>query len=113
MFSQRLSILAGLVLIAGTIFAAPATATESTTVVSHIKREPISSSGLAAVGYSKRRHILEIKFVNGAVYRYLNVPPSIYRDLMSAVSKGRYYDSNIRGNYRSLRLRAAKSRTDD
>jgi len=110
MFSQRLSIFVGLVLIAATIFAAPATATDATTVVSHIKRGPISSSGLAAVGYSKRRHILEIEFVNGAIYRYLNVPPLIYRDLMSAVSKGRYYDSNIRGNYRSLRLRAAKSR---
>jgi hypothetical protein len=113
MFSQRLSILAGLVLVAGTIFVAPASATDSATVVSHIKRQPISSRGLAAAGYSKRRHILEIEFVNGAVYRYLNVPPSIYRNLMSAVSKGRYYDSNIRGNYRSLRLRAATSRTDD
>jgi KTSC domain len=113
MFSQRLSILAGLVLIAGTIFAAPATATDSITIVSHIKREPISSSALATAGYSKRRHILEIEFVNGAIYRYLDVPPSIYRDLMSAGSKARYYDSNIKGNYRSFRLRAAKSRTND
>ena len=112
MFSQRLSILAGLGLIASTILAAPATGTDSITVVSHIKRRPISSSGLAAAGYSKRRHILEVEFVNGAVYRYLDVPPSVYRDLMSAGSKARYYDSNIKGNYRSLRLRAAKSRTD-
>ena len=113
MFSQHLSILAGLGLIAGSIFAAPATAAESATIVSHIKREAISSSALAAAGYSKRRHILEIEFINGAVYRYLNVPPSVYRDLMSAGSKARFYDSNIKGNYRSLRLRAAKSRTDD
>jgi hypothetical protein len=112
MFSQRLSMLGGMLLIASTIFATPTTATESTTLVSHIKREPISSSALATVGYSKRRHILELEFVNGAVYRYLNVPPSVYRDLMSAGSKARYYDSNIKGNYRSLRLRAAKSRTD-
>src|SRR2546426_10063168 len=97
MFSQRLSMLAGAALIAGTIFAATAAATESTTVVSHIKREPISSSALATAGYSKRRHILEIEFVNGATYRYLNVPPSVYRDLMSAGSKARYYDSNIKG----------------
>jgi hypothetical protein len=113
MFSQHLSILAGLGLIAGTIFAAPATATDSIPVVSHIKREAISSSALAAAGYSKRRHILEVEFVNGAVYRYLNVPPSVYRDLMSAVSKARYYDSNIKGNYTSFRLRAARRRTDE
>lgn len=110
---QRLSFLVGFALIEAAIFAAPAIATDSITVVSHIRREPISSSALAAAGYSKRRHILEVEFVNGAVYRYLDVPPSIYRDLMSSGSKARYYDSNIKGNYPSFRLRAAKSRTDN
>ena len=100
-------------LIAGASFAPHARATESANLVSHIKREAIFSSALAAAGYSKRRHILEIEFVNGAVYRYLDVPPSVYRDLMSAGSKARFYDSNIKGNYRSLRLRAAKSRKDN
>ncbi len=43
-------------------------------IVSHIPRQPVESSAIAKIGYSKRRHILEIEFVNGAVYRYLNVP---------------------------------------
>ncbi len=85
-------------------------ATEATTaaenaVTSHIPRQTVQSSGLAAVGYSKRRHILEIKFTNGAVYRYLDVPPSVYRDLISVESKTRYYDFNIKKNYRSVRVR--------
>jgi hypothetical protein len=58
------------------------------------------------VGYSKRRHILEIEFGNGAVYRYLDVPPAVYRDLMSAASKARFYDSNVRRHYRSVVVRS-------
>ena len=73
--------------------------------VSHIPREPVQSSAIAKVGYSKRRHVLEIEFVNGAVYRYLDVPGTVYRDLMSAESKARFYDSNIRKHYRSVLVR--------
>src|SRR5579864_5613333 len=65
-------------------------------VISHIPREHVASNAIASIGYSKRRHILEIEFANGAIYRYLEVPLSIYRDLMSAESKARYYDANIK-----------------
>jgi len=74
-------------------------------VISRIPHSRINSTAIASIGYSKRRHILEIEFVNGAVYRYLEVGPSIYRELMIADSKARYYDSNIRGNYPSARVR--------
>jgi len=53
----------------------------------------------------QRRHILEIEFVNGAVYRYLGVQVTVYRDLMSAESKARFYDSNIRKHCRSVLVR--------
>src|SRR5713226_5130732 len=75
-------------------------------VTSHIPRESVVSKGIASIGYSKRLHILEIEFVNGAVYRYLQVAPSVHRDLMSADSKARYYDANIKGNYPSVRVRS-------
>jgi hypothetical protein len=81
--------------------AEPSKSRSSTPIVSHVPRQRVESSAIAAVGYSKRRHILEIEFVNGAVYRYLDVPPAVHRDLMSAVSKARFYDSNIRRHYRS------------
>ena len=76
-----------------------------TAVASHIPREAVVSKVIASIGYSKRRHILEIEFVNGAIYRYLEVAPSVYRDLISADSKARYYDTNIKGNYPSVRVR--------
>jgi hypothetical protein len=75
-------------------------------IISHIPRQPVESTAIAKIGYSKRRHILEIEFVNGAVYRYLDVPVTAYRDLMSAESKTRFYDSNVKGHYRSVLVRS-------
>ena len=82
-----------------------ATGPARTVVRSHIPRALVVSKGIASIGYSKRLHILEVEFVNGAVYRYLQVAPSVHRDLMAAGSKARYYDANIRGNYPSMRVR--------
>ena len=83
----------------------PNQANDSARIVSHIPREPVHSSAIAKVGYSKRRHVLEVEFVNGAIYRYLDVPFPVYRDLMSAESKARFYDLTIRRHYRSVRVR--------
>ena len=74
-------------------------------VISHIPRDRVTSNVIASIGYSRRRHILEIEFQNGAVYRYLEVSPSVYHDLMGADSKTRYYVTNIKGNYPSVRVR--------
>src|SRR6059058_6163209 len=65
-------------------------------IVSHIPRQPIDSTAIAKVGYSKRRHFLEIEFANGAVYRYLDVSPSVYHDLMSAKSRAQFTISTLR-----------------
>ena len=74
-------------------------------ITSRIQRQSVQSSAIAKVGYSKRHHILEIEFVNGAVYRYFDIPLSVHRDLMSAESKARFYDSNVREHYRSVLVR--------
>src|SRR5438552_10161616 len=84
-----------------------------TAVTSHIPREAVSSKVIASVGYSKRLHILEIEFVNGAVYRYLEVAPSVYRELIAADSKARYYDTSIKGSYPSVRVRPRVKQQSD
>lgn len=94
--------------LAGLCFAGTAflDATPNGDVVSHVKREAVNSSGIATIGYSKRLHALEIEFINGAIYRYFEVPPSLYRSLIAAESKARFYDQNIRGKYRSAHVRS-------
>ena len=78
---------------------------DSSHIISRIPRQRVESTAIAGVGYSRRRHILEIQFVNGAIYRYLDVPAAVHRDLMSAESKARFYDSDIRGHYHSVLVR--------
>ena len=68
----------------------------------------MDSSAIASIGYSKRLHALEIEFVNGAIYRYLDVPSSLYRELIKANSKARFYDKHIRGRYRSIHVKPRK-----
>jgi KTSC domain len=78
--------------------------------ISHIPRRAVVSVGIRSIGYSKRLHILEIEFVNGAVYRYRQVARSVYQELLTADSKARYYDKNVKGRYRSVRMRSRTKR---
>jgi len=79
-------------------------------VASRIEREPVESSALAAVGYSRSLHVLEIEFRDGLIYRYLEVPRPIYAELMAAESKARFYNKKVRGKYRCLRVRPRRAR---
>ena len=65
-----------------------------------MKRERVQSSSLAEVGYEPRGHVLEVRFRNGGLYRYYEVPRQVYRALMSAESLGAFMNHAIRGHYR-------------
>ena len=51
------------------------------------------------MGYEAESWILEIEFDSGAVYQYIGVPPRTYRELLTAESKGRYFNREIRDSY--------------
>ena len=63
---------------------------------------PVSSSNLSSVGYENGT--LQIQFHSGGLYRYINVPYSVYQGLMAAFSKGRYFRANIRRRYGERRI---------
>jgi KTSC domain len=88
----------GLLLIAAIASGAPLTTPPNAGIITRIKRVPVESTALAAVGYSKRLRALEIEFRNGAIYRYLEVAPSVYRALMNSLSKARFYQENFEAN---------------
>ena len=67
-------------------------------------RRPVESSVLAEVGYDRKRRVLEVKLVSGAVYQYLDVPAREFMALLAAESSGRYYNSNIKPNYEYRQL---------
>ncbi len=98
-------------LVALVLFLCPSQfASANPVAISRIPRAPVVSTGIRSIGYSKRSHILEIEFMNGAVYRYLQVARSVHRALMAADSKARYYDNNIKGNYPSVKMRPRPKR---
>jgi hypothetical protein len=70
-----------------------------------MRRAPVESSSLASVGYQGA--VLEVEFRNGGVYRYIDVPEEVHRRLMSAESKGRFFNFEIRDAYRCEQIAAA------
>jgi hypothetical protein len=79
------------------------------TVLSRIPRERVQSSNVASVGYSRRLQALEIEFTRGAVYRFLEVRPIVYRQLLAAQSKGHFIAEYIRDKYSFIRIRPART----
>lgn len=69
-----------------------------------MEREPVESSNLASVGYDPSTETLEIEFLNGSIYQYVNVPQSVYEQLMQEDSKGGFLNSYIKKNYFASRV---------
>ena len=65
----------------------------------------MSSSAIRSVGYDEGQEILEIEFINGAVYRYFDVPADVYRGLMAAESHGRYFHQHVGAGYRYQKMK--------
>jgi len=69
-----------------------------------MERKLVSSSNLHSVGYDITTSTLEIKFHKSGVYQYFNVPENIYVRLMSASSKGGFFDSHIKERFRYRKI---------
>lgn len=67
----------------------------------------VGSSVIATVDYDGERRVLEVTFRTGRVYRYLGVPPAVYRELLASDSKGKYFNQKIRPKYRARYVRRA------
>jgi hypothetical protein len=64
-----------------------------------IRRTPVRSTVIAAVGYDTETAVLEVEFRSGDVYRYFAVPPSVHRALMDADSPGAYFNKHVSDHY--------------
>lgn len=59
----------------------------------------VRSDAMTAVGYDPGTRRMSIRFQQGHSYDFCNVPPAIHQGLMSAGSKGSYYNRYIRDRY--------------
>ena len=63
----------------------------------------VNSSVLAQMGYDASRAILQVMFHAGGIYQYFGVPQNTYVDLLSAESKGAYFNRHIRNTFACAR----------
>ncbi len=66
---------------------------------------PVQSTNILSIGYKADTQTLIVKFrVSGQTYEYLNVPQTLYEGLMTAESKGKYINDNIRSQFNYRRV---------
>jgi KTSC domain len=64
----------------------------------------LQSKHLNGAAYDPDRQSLTIQFVNGAVYNYGSVPPTVADTLFQAGSPGSYFHDKIKGRYPETKL---------
>ena len=57
----------------------------------------VESTTLATVAYDEGRELLRLEFCSQAIYLYWGVPSIVHQALLSAPSKGSYFNQAIRG----------------
>ena len=67
--------------------------------------QPLESKLLSSEAYDSDNYILYLRFrSSGDVYRYFEFPPAQYQQFVNAESRGRYFLTNIRNQFRYERL---------
>jgi hypothetical protein len=65
-----------------------------------MERDYVESALMSSYGYDIETSTLEVEFKkNGAVWQYYDVPESIYWEMKSAGSVGKFFLANVKGHY--------------
>lgn len=67
--------------------------------MSDMEMMPVNSSNIDSIGYDENTQTLRVRFLNGSLYEYRNVPLMEFEQLKQAPSKGSYLNRNIKGTY--------------
>ena len=65
------------------------------------------STVIRAFDYDAERNELTVTFVTGRIYLYALVPPDVAAAMRSALSKGTYFNREIRNRYPARELTGA------
>jgi lysyl-tRNA synthetase class 2 len=61
------------------------------------------SSVIRTFDYDPRQRRLDVRFVSGRRYSYLDVPVETYDRMKAALSKGQFFNAEIRDRFRFVR----------
>jgi hypothetical protein len=68
-------------------------------------RTKLESSSLASITHDPKEHMLDVQFRRtGHVYRYFDVPRTIYNALLESDSQDAFLNQIIKPNFESVRM---------
>jgi uncharacterized protein YuzE len=70
----------------------------------------VESSMMSRVEYDEDTSELDITFKSGKTYRYREVPPDIYSDLLDAESNGEFFNEKIKDTFDFVEVVPSRSR---
>jgi hypothetical protein len=74
-----------------------------------IVRTPVESKSVASIGYDPTTRSLDVQYKSSStVYRYADVPSSVYAELMSFQSKGTYMAWYVKPRYTVTKVADAR-----
>jgi KTSC domain len=59
----------------------------------------LDSTTLMAATYNEHRETLQLDFRDGTRYLYSRIPPTLFRELLNAASKGSFFNRRIRSRF--------------
>lgn len=62
-----------------------------------MERDYVESTMIRSFGFESST--LEVEFNSGAIWQYFDVPESVFYEMKAASSCGKFFHSNIRGQY--------------
>jgi len=69
-----------------------------------VAMEKVESSMISQVGYDKENKQLMVQFLNGGIYSYDQVEEKVYKKLIEAESKGKYFLKKIKDKYEAAKV---------
>jgi hypothetical protein len=69
----------------------------------------VESTTLIAIAYDLDRLVLQLEFRDQTIYHYFDVPVDVFQGLVSASSKGGYFNRAIRGRFVHTRVKVTAS----
>ncbi len=64
-----------------------------------MQRSPVNFSKIKSVGYDVSVSSMEVEFTVGGIFLYKRVPMEIYKNLLFAQNKDKYFDETIEGKF--------------
>lgn len=67
-----------------------------------ISMKPVASTSIASIGYKCRT--MNVEFTTGRIYEFTKVPRAKFDQFVKSLSKGQFFNQNIKDAYPSIEL---------